>query len=278
MLKMKKALAVLCVIFSNIFAVTFCFPDVSYPQRIISLGPAITEELYLLGVEDRIVGTTVYCNKPSPAQNKEKVGTVIKFNLEKIVHLQADCVLATSLADPQDVGKLRDLGIKVVCFPPAQDFSQICEQFLELGRVVGEEREAKRIIHQAKTRVGQIRKEIEDLPGQKVFVQTGARPIFTINQDSFINDFIEFAGGINVASASGSGFYSREKVLQDNPDVIIITTMGIVGEEEREIWERFSALKAVQDNRIYIVDSDSFCSPTPVSFVQTLEEMVELLH
>jgi len=58
------------------------------PQRIVSLGPSITEELYLLGVDDKIVGTTIYCNHPPMAKKKEKVGTVIKVNLERILCLK----------------------------------------------------------------------------------------------------------------------------------------------------------------------------------------------
>ena len=263
----------------NICSVGFSAPEgPSYPQRIISLGPALTRQIYLLGAEDKLVGVTTYCRRPAEAQNKEKVGTVVEVSLEKIVHLQPEIVLATALTDPRTKEKLKGLGIKVVDFPAAGDFSHLCEQFLELGGIVGKEKQAAEIVRQAEMQVDILKQKVRGLPHPKVFIQIGARPLFTATEESFFNDFIEFAGGVNIASGAKSGLYSREKVLEDNPDIIIITTMGIAGEREKEIWRTFETLNAVKNNRIYIVDDYNFCSPTPLSFVGTLEEMIEILH
>ncbi|MCI5140979.1 MAG: hypothetical protein D3909_04480 [Candidatus Electrothrix sp. ATG1] len=65
----------------------------SYPQRIISLGPINTENIYLLGAEDRLVGNTNYCVRPEAARNKEKIGSVMQFSIEKILSLQPDLIL-----------------------------------------------------------------------------------------------------------------------------------------------------------------------------------------
>lgn len=249
-----------------------------FPQRIISLGPSITEELYLLGVGDKIVGVTTYCQRPSQAQQKEKIGTVVEVNVEKIFSLKPELVLATSLTDPKDVEKLRNLGIRVITFPYAKNFAQLCEQFLELGKITGKEKVSEELIEEAKQKVERLKKEVKDSPKPKVFVQVGAKPLFTVTKDSFINDFIEFARGVNIAQNLKGGLYSREEVIKNNPDVIIIVTMGIGGEQEKKIWERYRILKAVKNNRIYIVDSYRLCSPTPVSFVEALEEMVKILH
>ncbi|MCM8826451.1 MAG: ABC transporter substrate-binding protein [Candidatus Omnitrophica bacterium] len=248
-----------------------------FPQRIISLGPSITEELYLLGVEDKIVGVTTYCKRPPQAIRKEKVGTVIEVNVEKIFNLKADLILATPLAQQKDLEKLKKLGIKVITFPSAKNFTEICEQFLELGRIVGKEREAKEIIEKVVNFLTSIREKIKDLDKPKVLIQVGVKPLWIATKDTFINDFIEFAGGENVGII-GKGIYSREKVLMDNPDVIVITTMGIIGEKEKETWQRYKTISAVKNNRIYIFDSYKLCSPTPLSFIETLEELVGILH
>jgi iron complex transport system substrate-binding protein len=253
-------------------------PQENYPQRIISLGPSITEELYLLGVGDKIVGVTTYCDWPPQAQRIEKIGTAIEVNLEKVISLRPDLVLATSLTNPKAKEKLKNLGIKVITFPSPKNFCEICKQFLELGRIVGKEKEAEKIVCQAKKAVSSIKEKVKELPRPKVLVQVGAKPLWVAPKDSFINDFIEIAGGINVGPSGKSGLYSREEVLKRNPDVIIITTMGIVGKEEKKIWQKYKTINAVRNNRIYIVDSDKLCSPTPVSFVETLEEMVNILH
>ena len=92
------------------------------------------------------------------------------------------------------------------------------------------------------------------------------------------DDYIEYAGGINIAADAASGIYSREEVLKRNPQVIVIVTMGIAGEKEAETWKTFNTIEAVKNNRIYIVDSYTYCSPTPNGFVKGLKELVMLLH
>jgi len=248
------------------------------PQRIISLGPPLTEQIYLLGAENKLIANTVYCEKPPQAKEKEKIGTVIEVNLEKIVGLKPDLVLATSLTNRKTKEKLKNLGIEVAVFPEPETFTQICSQFLELGRLTGKEKKAEEIVKSVKSKAAAIKNEVENLRKPKVFIQIGAKPLFAATGASFVNDFIEFAGGINIAKEARSGIYSREQVLKKNPDVIIIATMGIAGEKEKGVWKRHKSLKAVEKNRIYIIDSYELCSPTPISFVETLKELVTILH
>ncbi len=248
------------------------------PRRIVSLGPTITEKLYLLGVEDRLVGVTTYCVRPPEACKKEKIGNVTQVNVERIVELKPDVVFATSLTDRKSIESLKRLGIKVIVFNEPRSYAETNEQFLELGRTVGREREAGEIVAAARGKVDAIRKRIEGLPRPKVFVQLGAKPLFAATKDSFVNDFIEFAGGTNIAREAKTGFYSREEVLKQNPEVIIIVGMDAAAGNEKKTWEKFHALNAVKDDRIFIMDSYRVCSPTPRTFVDALEEMVRALH
>lgn len=275
MQKIIKAALIAVLLFSQIDT---GFSQENKPQRIISLAPTITEEIYLLGAQDRLVADTVYCLSPPDAQKKEKIGTVVKVNLEKIVSLNPDLVLSTSLVNSKTIEKLQNLGIKVVIFPAARNFEEICRQFLELAQLLGNKKDAEQIIKQSKDRLGSVKKRVRGLREIKVFMQIGARPLFTATRDSFLNDFIEFAGGRNIVSQTQTGLYSREEVLKSNPDVIIISDMGIAGEDEMKIWQKYKNLNAARDNRIYIIDSYKLCSPTPVSFAETLDEIVEILH
>lgn len=247
-------------------------------ERIISLGPAKTEELYLLGAGDKVVGVTTYCIRPEDAKKKQHIGTVTQIDMEKIIALRPSIVIATPLLDKRQLEKLKGLGINVISFPLAKSFSDICKQFLELGRIVGEEKRAEKIILEAQARVSKLGETVKNIPKTSVFIQIGARPLYTMAKDSFINDYIELAGGINIAGERNSRLFSREEVLKKDPDIILIVTMGIAGEREKKIWERFKQLKAVRNNRFYILDSYKMCSPTPVSFVEMLEEMVNILH
>jgi len=277
-LGMKKYIILQILFLVILFANSALSISSPYPQRIISLGPYITEALYLLGVQDKLIGCTVYCKRPPDAEKKEKVGTVIQINIEKILTLKPDLVIATALTQKKDIEKLKKLGIKVIRFSSPKNFFEICSQFLELGRIVGRYDIAEKIVQEAEDRVGQIKSKTENLPKVKIFIEIGTNPLFTINNDSFVNDFIEFAGGINIAKDAKTGIYSREAVLKENPDVIIIATMGIVADKEKQIWEKYKTLKAVKNNRIYIFDAYKLCSPTPISFAETLEELVNILH
>ncbi len=248
------------------------------PQRIVSLVPAVTEELYILGVQDRIVGVTIYCQRPPEAQSKEKVGTVVEVNVEKILSLRPDLVLASPLVDHRQVKKLRNLGVRVEVFQAPRDFQQLCNSFLELARLVKREREAREIIKRAKGKLQVIRERVKGFPRPRVFIQIGANPLVTAGGDSFINDFVALAGGVNIAHNIKTSVYSREEVIQRNPDIILVVTMGIVGEREKESWLKYKTVSAVKNRKTYTVDSYRFCSPTPLSFVETVEELVRLFH
>lgn len=247
------------------------------PSKIISLGPVITEQLYLLGVGNKIVGCTIYCNKPEEAKKIEKVGTVVEINVEKIFSLSPDLVIATSLTNPKQIKKLKNLGLKVEVFKYAKSFSQLCEDFIKLGKIVGEGKKAREIIENVKPKIEHIKKKTKGLRKPKVIVILGTKPLWVATKDSFINDFIEFAGGINLGPVQ-SGLVSREEIIKQNPDVIIITEMGLSGEREKKNWKKYNTISAVKNNRIYIVDSNQLCSPTPVSFVETLKMLVYIFH
>lgn len=249
-----------------------------YPKRIVSLAPSITEELYLLKVENSLMGNTTYCVTPPPAKHKEKIGAITKVDLEKIVGLKPDLVLATSLTSPKTIQKLMDIGIEVKVFPAPKSFESLCGQFLELGKAVGKEAAAKEIVAAAEEKVEAIKAATAALGKPKVFIEIGTKPLFTANRDYFINDFVGLGGGTNIAEGSKIGTYSREEVLRQNADVILIVTMGLAGEKEKETWQEFKALNAVKHDRIHVIDSRRICSPTPVTFVETLEEITALLH
>jgi iron complex transport system substrate-binding protein len=247
--------------------------------RIVSLSPVITEGLYLLGVEDSIIGVTIYCQKPVQAKDKQKVGTVMDVNVEKIISLKPDVVFAMSHTNAKDIKKLRDTGVDVIAFDIPKTFERLCEMFLALGKTVGKEKEAVHIVNASARKVSDIREKTSRLKKQKVFIQIGAKPLFAATDDSFVNDYIEFAGGINIFKDAGLGLISREEVLKRNPDVILIATMGISGEDEMKIWKRYKTINAVKKNRIHIVDPDRICSPTPVSFAGYLSaDIVEKIH
>lgn len=247
-------------------------------QRIICLSPHITEEIFMLGAQDRLAGCTTYCVKPEAARQKEKVGTVVEVNLEKIVGLRPDLVLASGLTDARAVKKMRTLGMRVEMFYQPKNFDELCDELMRVGRLIGKEDAARTIVDESRKRAAEI--SARNLGEKKVtvFVEVGAKPLVTVSDDSYIHDLVVRAGGINIAQGGRTGIYSREVVIRKNPEVIIIITMGILAEQERTQWLRATTLTAAQQQRIHLVDAYTIGSLTPVSFVDTLEEFSRLLH
>ncbi len=277
----KSVIVAVLVIISG-FYTGDCFGDDSHhvPKRIISLVPSVTEALFDLGAGDRVVGDTTYCKRPIEAQKKEKVGTAVSVNVEKVLNLNPDIVFASTLIHPDEKKKLIDLGINIVTLEYPKSFEEICAQFLKLGNMIGEADRADKIVRKAKKDVNAVKERYLDIGSihPRVFVQIGAKPLVTVNKNAFINDFILFAGGINVTENIKNIKYSREQVLVDNPDIIITVTMGINGDGEKKVWQRYKSLNAVKNNRVYVMDADLFCSPTPITFAKTLEKVAVNIH
>ncbi|MEW6089129.1 MAG: helical backbone metal receptor [bacterium] len=269
--KIRKVLVLILFVF-------FVFQQGNFsgnPLRIISLAPVLTDELYLLNVPDKLIGCTVYCK----AEDRiERVGTVMEVNLEKIMSLKPDYVLASNLTDVNAVKKLAEVGVNVVVFPLAKNYEELCGNFLKLGKIAEREKEAKEIISDSKKKVDLLKTKVRGTRKTSVFVQLGSKPLFALTGDMFGNDFIEFANGINITKGLKSGLYSREELLKNDPCVILISDMGITGEEEKKEWEKYSMLQAVKNKKIFIIDSYALCSPTPVTFPETLKFIAELLH
>lgn len=251
------------------------------PQRIVSLGPINTENIYLLGAENRLVGNTSYCVHPEAAKSKEKIGSVMSFSMEKVLSLQPDLVLASNLSPAGSLQKLRDKGITVVQFHQATSFSDICDQFMTLGRLLGLESRAMELVNEAQQKVTEIGRQVSTLSRPKVFLQVGSQPLAGSIGRSFTHDFIALGGGVNISEQQLSTATNPEKVIADNPDVIIIAMMGSesgLAVQQKKNWQRVSVIKAVRDSRVHVLDPDLVCSPSPATFARTLAIITALIH
>jgi len=263
----------------KLFLLFFLFLNFLFSEnlKIVSLGPAITEDIYLLGKGDNIVGNTIYCNRPKEAKYKEKVGNVIDVNVEKIYSLRPDIVFATNLTNPKNVKKLKELGIRVEVFSYPKNFNQLCEQFLKIGEIIGEKEKAEEIIKEVRKEIEKIKEKTKNMGKNKVLVQIGTKPLWVAGEDTFIGEMVKFSGGDNIIKGEG-GIYSIEEIIKKNPEIIIITSMGIDTEEEKKTWQKYKMIDAVKNNKIFVVDSDKVCSPTPLTFLEVVKELYEILH
>lgn len=246
-------------------------------RRIISLAPSLTQNLFLLGAEKQVVGYTSYCEQAVHGQ-KEIVASAVKVNLEKVLTLQPDLIISTTITNPESVKQLRNFGIQVEIYPTPVSFAEICEQFIQIGEQIGKTDEALEIVQNSQQKVDSLTQNMKRLPEYKMFFQVGANPLYCVPPKTFMHDYMRFANGQNIAEVPGNGSINRETVAVRNPDVIFLTAMGIIGDDEKEIWMRYPEIQAVKDNKIFILDSNKSCSPTPVTFVETLDTIAQLLR
>ncbi|WP_035588727.1 ABC transporter substrate-binding protein [Hippea jasoniae] len=263
------------VVFFVIFFASFISNALAL--RIASFSVPATEAIVELKKADELVACSKFARLPEGLK-VARMGSITNVSVEELLRLKVDVVFVSSLMNRKVVSKLKSLHIKVIEFSYPRSFEDICADMIEVGRIVGKPKEAEKIVNQAKKQVERIENKLKNTKPLKVFVQIGANPLYTATKHSFINDFIRFANAINIAANAKSGLYSVEEVLRQNPDAIIISQMGFNGYKQKKFWMQFKFLKAVKNNRILILDDNSLCSPTPITFVKTLRKIAKFLH
>lgn len=242
-------------------------------NRVISLAPSVTENIYLVGAQEKLVGCTSYCTQ-AVADGIEQVGSTIDVNVEKILSLKPDLVLTMLMTKAQDIEAMRKLGIRVEVIPSPENFEEICQQTLHIATLLGKQENAEEITVHIKNQVDSLKQISLQNKKQKIFFQLGSNPVFTVLPNTFMDDFILYCNGENIANDLTKGTMTRESVLVRNPDVIIIATMGGFGKEEMEVWKSFQGLKAAETGKIFLVDSETSCSPTPDNFLKAFTDIV----
>ena len=254
-------------------------PDV--PTRIVSLAPNITEILYALSLGDRIVGVTEFSDYPRQAEQKPKVGTYVDFNIERIVALRPDLIIATYGGNPKPaVLRLEELGFAVYV-TRVKSVEGMLNMIEHIGMITHTRERAAAIVNRLKKRIREVTDKVRHAPRPIVFLQISAKPLMTVGGGSFHDQVIELAGGRNLARASTVRYpkYSIEDVLHKEPDYILISTMEREGlfEQQKADWMRWQNIPAVLNDRICFINSDLIDRASP-RIVDGIEELARLIH
>jgi iron complex transport system substrate-binding protein len=251
------------------------------PARIVSLAPNITEILFAVGAGDTIVGVAEFSNYPPEAKGLPRVGSYIKPNLEAIIALKPDLVIATADGEKRaEINRLAALGIPVYIINPRTIAGVVCT-VREIGRVSGREKEAADTAREMERSIARIKTLVAGLPQVKVLLVLNTKPLITVNRDTFQDEMIRTAGGKNVAAAEPIRYptLTYEEVVVRAPGIIIMTTMSPDEDYRRAIagWLRFDTVPAVKNGRVFAVDSDIVDRPSP-RMTQGLEGLARLFH
>ncbi len=258
---------------------TVTVPD--NPARIISLAPNITEIIFAVGAGDKIVGVSEYSDYPPEAAGIPQVGSYIKPNLEAIIALKPDLVIATADGEKRvEINRLAALGIAVYIINP-KTIAGVVATVREIGLLTGRAAEAEETARAMEERIERVRARVAGLPRVSTLLVLNTNPLITVNGNTFQDEMMTAAGGRNIASAERIRYptLTYEEVVVRAPEVIIMTTMS-PDENYRTVaagWARFNTVPAVKTGRIFVIDSDIVDRPSP-RMVQGLEELARLLH
>jgi len=252
------------------------------PQRIVSLAPSHTEILFALGLGDRIVGVTRYCNYPEEAKEKEKIGGFATPDLEKIIALKPDLILAFGSLQKSLVTKLEERGQTVFWLYP-HTFNDILESFERIGKITGSSNAAQRLSEKIEERIKAVEAKIKGIPGPErptVFRVMGLDPLGTIGGVSYQTDVYRLAGGRNIFADTDKDYFELdlETLLKLDPDIIVVCDEDEKeakrGIKEQKGWE---GLTAVKTGRIVVISCDLICRPSP-RIAQTIEQLAKEFH
>ena len=238
-------------------------------ERIISLSPSNTEIVFALGLGDKVVGVTDYCNYPPEAADKDKVGGFDDPNIEVILTLEPDLVLAGSLHE-EVVARLEERDIPVLVMEP-QTVNQVFEAVRLVGAAAGVKETAETVVSEIEQQIDSVREKLAALKDEEkvtVYYELWYDPPMSIGNRTFIHEVITAAGGKNIFLDVEDNYptVSPEAVAEKNPRVILYPddhgTAEMVSDQyyARPGWAEIAALK---DKRIYGVNSDLFNRPGP---------------
>ena len=272
---------------SNAFGATF-IDEVGHkvevktsPQRIISVAPSVTELLFAIGLGDRIVGVTTYCNYPPEALKKEKIGGYVTPSLEKIISLKPDLVIGTADGELKAfVKKLAGLGVPIYIINP-RSIAGVMASIENIGEITFSQKEAKGLGSFLRKKLQFIQEKIHGRTRLRVLHVMAYDPLITSGQGTFVNDLITMAGGINIAEGAKGSHprLSMEEVIVKDPQVILLSSMKSRDPliEQRQWWERWKEVSAVRSRRIHVINADLIHRPS-LRIVDGLEEIARAIH
>jgi iron complex transport system substrate-binding protein len=249
------------------------------PERIVSIGPSITEFLFALGAGPRVVGVDDFSDEPAAAAKLEKVGG-IKVNFEKVVSLRPDLVLSVKFSDGT-IERLSGAGLLVLVVDP-QSAGDVARTAILLGRAVGSDGDA--MARDIQKRVDDVRTKTSSAATKpRVYHEIDASDptkIFTVGPGSYIHDLVQIAGGENIAARATSAYpqLSAEEILRSDPEIIVLAAADYSAKPEQVAARAgWSAISAVKSKRILTIAPNLINRPGP-RVGEAAEAYAKLVH
>jgi len=233
-------------------------------QKIISLAPHITENLFAAGATSQVIATVTYSDYPEQAKQIPVIGDHSKYDLEAIIKLKPELIIAWKSGNPVDqVQQLKKLGFKIFVTDP-YSLEDVAKNIQSMGRLMATEsiagEQAKKYLEKLKN----LATEYKNKTRLNVFYQVWNEPLITINKKHIINHVIDLCGGNNVFEDLPvlAPRVSIESVIMKNPD-IIMAGMAEGREDWLKNWRQWKTLTAVKQQHLFTINADWITRHTP---------------
>ena len=250
------------------------------PRRIVSLVPSVTEVLYAIGAQGTLVGVTDFCDYPPEARRKPHVGDMLSPNLETLVTLKPDLVVATRSGNREETfDQLKRLGIPIYLVDPVT-VDDVLRLVSDLGDLTGHRERAVLVDRDLERRIAAVQDRVKGRPQPRVLYVLWPEPLVVPGRGALVSELIALAGGASVTADQGQGYprMSLEAAVGRAPEVIVLARHGSrIGSAGREQWLRLESMPAIRSGRLYIADGDLMHRYGP-RLVVGLEKLARMIH
>lgn len=233
------------------------------PVRVVSLAPHLTELAFAVGAGDRIVATVEYSDYPRAALSIPRVGDAFRVDMERLLALEPDVVLAWHTGTPiQTIERLRELGLSVEVIS-TQTLEEVSSALRRLGELAGTRAAAESAAERFEKDISELRREYRNRQRVSVFLQVNDRPLYTVNGKHIISEVATLCGGANVFAELRdlAPTIGIEAVIAADPEAIVSTDDTVP--DAMAHWRRWEALTAVRAGNVFSLSSDELSRATP---------------
>jgi iron complex transport system substrate-binding protein len=244
------------------------------------MAPNVTEILFALGLEEKVVAVTPFCDYPPEAQSKPHLGGM-NPSIEQILALKPDVILAPQdMIQPDLLQQLDQAKVPTFVLQAAQ-VEDVLAQIQSIARLFDRSKAGDELAAAIRQRMAVVKERTQSLARPRVLYVLNTDPLQTVGPGSFIHQLIEAAGGANIAADTSMAYprFALEEVLARDPELIIFpvgTAEGIPDEDQQQ-WRRWSSLSAVKHNRLVLIPSVLVNRPGP-RIVEGLELLAKAIH
>jgi iron complex transport system substrate-binding protein len=238
--------------------------DQTVPQRVISLAPHVTEMLFSAGAGNKMVGVVDYSDYPKAALKIESVGSYHVLNIEKIIQLNPDLIIAWKTGNrSKDIEKLQQLGYKIIYSEPYK-LSDIAKEIRYFGQILQTQTTANKVANRLENKLATLSKANQNKPKVTAYYQIWNAPMMTINGKQTISQAMNVCGAQNIFADLPilAPEVSIESVIEKNPDTILLGGQKEVQQDWLNAWLKWPSINAVKKHHIYLLKADTFQRPT----------------